>query len=102
MVTPAGVDLVLWQQAVEAAAGKICIEGHEGCLAKGEHLRQAQDALTAALPVLQQATGQQIADQIASESVYAKDGQLFGYALGMERAEVVARTFRVARRETPA
>jgi len=56
-------------------------------------------------PVLWQqaveAAGQQIADQIAAESTYAKDGQFFGYALGLERAEVIARTFRVARGETP-
>ena len=86
MSAPDDLDPVLWQQAVEAAAAKICIEGHEGCLAKGEHLRQAQDALAAALPVLQQVTRTQIADEIRQKIGEWRPDSGDNYIRGMHAA----------------
>src|SRR5882757_1795502 len=100
---------------VEAAAAKICIEGHEGCVAKGEHLRQAQDALAAALPGLQQATPARANPQrdrllracavrdAAEERFYDGDTDqpLEGYIRLMEYADMIEFGRVVARGETP-
>jgi hypothetical protein len=74
VTVPAGVDPGLWQQAVEAAAKDAFEFKHWEIEAywedAGESVKQAwrdscARSLVAALPVLQQATRQQAADEIA-------------------------------------
>ena len=64
MVTPAGVDGVLWQQAEALAAKAICVREADGACAY--HREQAVLCLAAAFGVLQQATLDALADELGA------------------------------------